>query len=484
LISSILIAEKINKTEAFVTPFSGLNKYNKISTKEFEKKFEPVILPMDVPLERSIRNDLWDIRRKLKSNGNSFFIVGGAVRDLVDYNSKRHDKSLKSGESYNPKDFDLVTDANPDEIQAIFEKAEFVSKIHNFGESFGVKFIETKLGNIFELATLRMDIGGGRKPNEVKYQKELIEDAKRRDITINALYYDIKGFALDGFTGNVIDYVGGIEDIKNRVIKPIGDSNYKFCEDPSRKIRTLRFAAKTHSQIPEDVSKAIRHGKTSIIDKTGKKITHERINEEFYKGIIGCDNSKFFLELLYEFDFYKHIFGKLDINRDGFVNEKNPIVTMAGLLKNNNCKEIENELLEHKFSRSEITSIIFLNLLSNLSEKNVCEMKRFYLKNVSRAIPQINEVQYPTTPEQILHYANINNIDKIKISNFVRLITELPRPSIVLSKLDILPGKEMGLAAIKLEKEFFKDPQRVSKMINSKDWVALKQLLSNKEKVF
>jgi tRNA nucleotidyltransferase (CCA-adding enzyme) len=134
------------------------------------------------------------------------YVVGGSVRDTL--------LGLK------PKDFDLVTNILPDEVINLLKNEQFVTKILETGKSFGVINVITKDGE-YEIATMRKDIGSdGRRPNSVEFTN-IVEDLNRRDITINALFYDIE-------TGEVVDLVGGIDDLKKGVVKTVGKPEDRF----------------------------------------------------------------------------------------------------------------------------------------------------------------------------------------------------------------------------------------------------------------
>ena len=121
------------------------------------------------------KNDISKIKYTLNKNGFKMWIIGGAVRDTV-RNSIKLSKNPMNETLVVPKDFDLVTDATPDEIKKMFSGADFISNILNIGESFAIQFLVTKSHNQYELATLRSDSGGGRKPDSVQYEKTIEKD--------------------------------------------------------------------------------------------------------------------------------------------------------------------------------------------------------------------------------------------------------------------------------------------------------------------
>jgi poly(A) polymerase len=159
------------------------------------------------------------IVRGLREAGHEALLAGGCVRDLL---LRRE-----------PKDYDVATSATPDEVEALFARTVPV------GRSFGVVRVldETLKDVVVEVATFRHDgpYLDGRHPSEVRFTNA-VEDAARRDFTINALF-------LDAETGEVHDYVNGLRDLERRVIRAVGDPAVRFAEDKLRLLRAVRFAA-------------------------------------------------------------------------------------------------------------------------------------------------------------------------------------------------------------------------------------------------
>lgn len=188
------------------------------------------------------------IIRKLKAAGFSAFIVGGAVRD----------REL----GIDAKDYDIATDAAPDDIKSLFERVVPV------GEKFGVMLVIIN-SHPYEIARFRTESGytDGRRPEHVA-PATVQEDAFRRDFTINALYFDPD-------TDRVIDYTGGLSDIKNRIIRSVGDACKRFTEDRLRLLRAVRFAARFDFSIEADTYAAIKDQASEIT-----VISAERIGAE------------------------------------------------------------------------------------------------------------------------------------------------------------------------------------------------------------
>jgi len=178
---------------------------------------------------------------RLKKGGYQAYLVGGSVRDLL----------LKKS----PKDFDVTTDATPEQVNKLFRNSRVI------GRRF--RLVHVRFGReIIEVATFRSSAdpdnddhdhevseGTGRVLRDNVYGS-LEDDVWRRDFTANALYYNIADFS-------ICDYVGGVEDVKNRVLKMIGDPEQRYREDPVRMLRAARFAAKLEFDIDADTAAPI-----------------------------------------------------------------------------------------------------------------------------------------------------------------------------------------------------------------------------------
>ena len=158
------------------------------------------ILEAQQNLKLNVPNDVKDLHKLFKKNKRELYIVGGAVRDAL------------LGQK--PKDFDLATDAKPDEVVKIL-KSGGIPTIGEVGQQFGVVIAKTpSFAEGMEIATFREDIGKGRRPDAVEYST-IDKDVLRRDLTINALFYDIE-------SQEVVDLVGGVADIQSNTIRTVG----------------------------------------------------------------------------------------------------------------------------------------------------------------------------------------------------------------------------------------------------------------------
>jgi len=191
------------------------------------------------------------ILRTLHAAGHEAWLVGGCVRD-----------ELRGAV---PKDFDIATDARPEQVEAIFPKTIGV------GKSFGVMLV-LEGGGQFEVATFRAESGytDGRRPDSVTFG-DAEADALRRDFTINGLF-------LNPVTNELRDWVGGEADLKAGVLRTIGDPAERFGEDHLRLLRAVRFAAQLDFQIEPATFAAVQQHAENI-----NRVSAERIRDELLK---------------------------------------------------------------------------------------------------------------------------------------------------------------------------------------------------------
>ena len=185
---------------------------------------------------------------RLRVAGFKAYLAGGCVRDRI--------LGLKA------KDYDIATDARPDSVARLFDNTVAV------GAKFGVMLVVIG-GEQFEVATFRAEAGyaDGRRPSAVRFGS-LEEDVKRRDFTIGGMY-------LDPATGQIIDLVGGMRDLRAGVIRAIGDAELRFAEDHLRILRALRFAARLNFLIDPATWSGIQHSAPKIA-----QIAAERVGDE------------------------------------------------------------------------------------------------------------------------------------------------------------------------------------------------------------
>ena len=189
------------------------------------------------------------IVERLRQGGHTAFLVGGCVRDLL--------------LARTPKDFDVATSAQPDELLRLFPGADRV------GAHFGVVLVHEGGAHV-EVATFRSDLEylDGRRPVAVHFETDPRQDVLRRDFTINALL-------LDPVNGEVLDFIGGRADLEAKLIRAIGDPERRFREDHLRLLRAVRFAARLEFEIEPETFAAIRHLAPLI-----QSVAAERVRDE------------------------------------------------------------------------------------------------------------------------------------------------------------------------------------------------------------
>ncbi|MCR5202829.1 MAG: CCA tRNA nucleotidyltransferase [Lachnospiraceae bacterium] len=222
------------------------------------------------------------IIRQLNNAGHDAYAVGGCVRDTI------------LGRL--PDDWDITTDAKPEEVKAVFKKTVDTGLLH------GTVTVLMN-GEGYEVTTYRIDgdYGDGRHPDNVSFTPDLEEDLKRRDFTVNAIAYNDE-------TGYV-DCFGGVEDIENRIIRCVGNPDERFSEDALRIMRAVRFSGQLEFTIEDDTYEAIKRHVDNL-----KNVSAERIRVEFEKLLMSVEPEKFMM--LYDTGITKIILPEFDICMD------------------------------------------------------------------------------------------------------------------------------------------------------------------------
>lgn len=327
-------------------------------------------------VEINMPKDVKKILNRLKENGYEAYIVGGCVRDSI----------LKR----NPNDWDITTNAKPEEVMNLFDKVILTGIKHGT-----VTIVINKQS--YEVTTYRTDgeYEDNRRPKEVKFVRELKEDLARRDFTINAMAYNEEE--------GLVDYFDGINDLNNKIIRTVGDPKKRFSEDALRMLRAIRFSSQLDFIIDKNILLAIKELKNNI-----NNISKERIREEFNKILISnprkinilkecelIDSIVPFIGKIYDFhkeDLYNHIIISTEsiepilhlrlimlLNKIGKVKEEfkceNSISKNA---KNDESTLIAEKILkELKYDNDTINKVLTLifyydyNLTSKLSIKRI-----------------------------------------------------------------------------------------------------------------
>ena len=278
----------------------------------------------EAKLKLNIPSDIKKLHKLFKKNGKQLYVVGGAVRDAI------------LGKS--PKDFDLTTDAKPDEVLDIAKQGGFKSV--EVGKQFGVVIIGGH-----EIATFRKDIGKGRRPDAVDFT-DIKGDVKRRDLTINALFYDIG-------KKQIVDLVGGISDLKKKKIRTVGKAEDIFDEDPLRKLRAVRFAGSVGGKMTKDTWAALKQNS----DISG--VSAERIRDEFIKGVTKSKKVPNYFKMLQSLGMFKQIFPGLSVLMYR-LKTNDYILQIAYMLHTNDKDKVRSKLKSLSYTNQEVNSIWLL----------------------------------------------------------------------------------------------------------------------------
>lgn len=370
-----------------------------------EKRLDFII---DIP------NDIREIQSAFKARGFELFLVGGCVRD--------------SFLGLEPKDWDLVTNALPDKIIELLKNENFVTKILETGKAFGVINVITK-NDEFEIATMRKDVGIGRRPESVIFT-DIQTDILRRDLTINALFYDIE-------TSEIVDLVGGLDDLSQGIIRTVGLAEDRFGEDRLRILRAIRFAARFGSNLDEDIINALK--KNSSLEG----ISSERIRDEFLKGIKTAKSVRRFMRLLREFNLVGQIFLS-DLYVNTFVGTtKDPILVLGQMLRKNTSDVLKTTLNSLSYTTDEIKAIIFLSNIKVVHGFDVIQLKK-------------EQKHSGLTKEQIREFARLIGIDGVFIDLFLEFELSVTGGQ-VMALTGAKPGPELGRMINEIEVVRFLD---------------------------
>jgi tRNA nucleotidyltransferase/poly(A) polymerase len=369
-------------------------------------------------------NDMWDIipdsikelYSMFNQSGKKLYIVGGSVRDFLN-----NDKA---------KDFDLATDATPDEVIEIVSK-KFKYRVQ--GKAFFVVVVFTHdqpLG--MEISTFREDVYGellGKTRNpEVKYST-IDKDVERRDITYNALFYDLG-------ERKIIDLIGGIEDLKNNITRFVGDPDMRIKEDPLRILRILRFTSRYGFVIEDKTTESIKKNKEQL-----NIITKNRIWEEFYNAHKQVKDFSVYLNYLTEFDLWGLVFPNITINKD-IVKTKSIEVYFANLFRNEDIETLFDKMVYEFLIPKEIAIVTeFLIELNNFVAEDICSL--YKKKNI-----------YKISDDLVSEWYDVANLNKPTHRAFL-----IYKPVTTTKELMDLgfKGRELGVELQKREVENFKN---------------------------
>jgi poly(A) polymerase/tRNA nucleotidyltransferase (CCA-adding enzyme) len=240
-----------------------------------------------------IPKEVLEVVEKLKENGFEAYVVGGCVRDFL--------------RGVEPEDWDVTTNAKPEEIMKIFPKSFYENRFLTVTVLTGSQ--NPKLKEI-EITTFRKEAKytDKRHPDFVGFAKSLEEDLARRDFTVNAMAIDVRSSKLEVRGYEIIDLFCGQEDLKNKLIRAVGDPRERFSEDALRMMRAVRFSVTLGEgwKIEEKTEEAIKENAFWI-----SAISKERIRDEFLK-IIMSERAAEGIEKMRELSLLKYIIPELE----------------------------------------------------------------------------------------------------------------------------------------------------------------------------
>lgn len=241
-----------------------------------------------------VSNGALEIIRKIQASGKEALVVGGCIRDEL--------LGIKA------VDEDITTSMLPQDIEKLFKSSGY--KVVPTGIKHGTVSVIID-GKNYEVTTYRKDLKSKdfRHPENVKFVSSLKQDLARRDFTINAIAYD-------PFKDEIVDYYGGIEDIKNKIIRSVGLPDERIKEDALRMMRAIRFSAQKNMKIDDELFNAIKINCNLI-----SNVSYERIDVELSK-ILASDNPSDGIKKLHETGILKVIIPELD--REFYVSQNNP----------------------------------------------------------------------------------------------------------------------------------------------------------------
>lgn len=371
-------------------------------------------------LHFTIPDDLIEVSELFKSLGFQFLLVGGCVRDAII--------------SEIPKDFDLVTDALPDQILEVVRSYDKLMSIIEVGKSFGVIKIIIPSGE-YEIATFRTDSIGsdGRRPDSVTFS-DIYGDASRRDLTINSIYYDI-------FDREIIDPVGGVKDIADMVIRTVGSPRDRFDEDQLRILRVLRFSNRFGGKLSPDIIEVLNEG----VDLS--KVSKERIRDEFIKSVKSSISTKSYINDLIRYDLIKWVFPDIKIPSDSSLPETKDVeVLVAHLLMglDTTIHKVGKYLNDKKYTIDEIRQIEFIMSTASFDPTEIMKFKK---------AQSISKVTFERVMVFLTNISSSVHVDIVRKAMEFELSVD---PTHLMSTLG-LTGKELGSKINELEIDSFMD---------------------------
>ena len=333
----------------------------------------------EVPLAKEVDSKAGG-EKNVTMKSKKLFVVGGAVRDFL--------------LGHTPSNFDLATDAHPDEVERICLNAKPAIQVLKKDAKGGTVRVSVE-GETYDIETMRLPMG---KENSTTFTTNPGEDSTRRDVTINSLYYEIS-------SKKIYDYTGGLRHLKDGAVKFIGRPEDRIAEDGMRKYRYARMLNKVPGATADKETKdaIVKH------QSDGDDLPPEKIRDEFWRGMEDLhSNAVRYLKTYQDLGLLQTVFPKLELSLD-FPDCKTcksrPIV-LASLLKNNKPQKLVDTLKELKYSDGEIKNAVFLINLLLFKPEYVYEFKKQLLKS-------------SLTKRQIMDWVKMNKLDAEIIEKLV-----------------------------------------------------------------
>ncbi|AHH08672.1 CCA tRNA nucleotidyltransferase [Borrelia anserina] len=386
--------------------------------------------------------DIIKISKIFNDHNYEFFLVGGALRDLL----------LKKI----PNDFDFTTNATPEEIMQLFPNNMKTGIKHGT-----ISIIFNK--NIFEVTTYRIDIDykNKRSPKKVKFTKNLNDDLQRRDFTINSI-------AMNTLNGKIIDCYNGRQDLNKKRIKCIGEPNQRFEEDALRILRAARFASTLNFTIEKNTLTSMKYKKENILF-----LSKERINNELIKLLEG-KNPINGINYLQKVNFFNYFFNiKINkksknqinaLNRDKFYLKAIVIFTIK---QDISCLKENLKLL--RFSNKDIKLILFyktvVNEINTLRIKKLHDIRIMLSKATRESYKEILDIYKALKGKDKKLKFILNKIKSKKLLNDPLSLKELKINGNDIKNIQLTDNKKIGQILNYLLREVLINPKLNKKEI-------------------
>lgn len=355
----------------------------------------------------------------LAYSGYQAYLVGGCVRDLLLGNV--------------PKDWDIATNAKPEQTKEVFSGC----KIYDTGLQHGT--ITVSMGDTvadhFEITTYRVEgeYSDGRRPDSVDFVDDIEKDLARRDLTINAIAYD-------PLTYKMVDPYGGLQDLKNGVIKAVGNAEDRFYEDGLRIMRVARFASRLGFTVDAETEAAI-YPTLDVLALVSK----ERVRDELTKTLM-TNKPSIGLNIMYKNGMLGVIHHSLLVPATFAQVERcagSLETRMAVLLQNESAKSVDNVLRYLKFSNSESKKISFLLMATEefkkFSETPDALASRRFLSLIKNLGPE----GYEKSLQEFFAYAEATRAWKIDVLKSFLNETVISRRELDISGDDLIMQLQM-----------------------------------------